>query len=161
MKAKLSLYALLFVLVVACSKDDDPIDIRKDAEGTYTYVGQMSYVDGSSLISLGSKYDFQGNIQVLLNNDGKTITVLDKSDNSVLCTGNTITQASNGFTFNVPSQTQTIDGKVYILAGYNGITLSGSKYHGMYDKAQKELKLFFSYEDSGITLVAYIRGVKQ
>ena len=59
-----------------------------------------------------------------------------------------IAEASNGFTFDIESQSANLDAdeEDETIEGENFFELDGTKYHGFYDSSKKELKFAVSVE---------------
>ena len=130
------------VLGFSCSKDDDEVkvDLRDQAIGSYdisgevvTGVGNYS-VDGVLVVS---KHASDQN-RMILSFEGGTFYA------------EKIAEASNGITFDIPTQEFTdSEGDKYFLKGSKKVTLGSSKYDGAYFSGDKEIKIGIvtEYED--------------
>lgn len=81
-----------------------------------------------------------------------------------------VTQANNGFTLDIASQTVNMDGQQVALSGYEGATLTSSsgavtKYDGLYVSGTKKLTSYFQFDmiidEDTYTVVIEIVGTKQ
>lgn len=146
MKTKLFPLALIFLF--ACSEDDP--DIRDQAIGTYNYNTTLYYIDGGSLEETG----ITASGTMIAEKDGSNISFKEGGEVSFKATK--IAAASNGFTFDVP--TQTVDGITF--NGYPGIDLAGILYHGMYEAQPKRITAFYQFTDDGVVYVLELIATK-
>jgi len=162
------LKSLLWVAIIAafsfsCSDDEDVIDVRAEAVGSYSYDLTAYVLDGTTL-------------QEFANSDGTFSVATDPANESGLIitegstkfTINKVTAASNGFTFDVPAQSVTDDGTKINISGYNGAQLvssggSTTLYNGVYISTTKKLTFYFKYTDPdlGATIVFEFDGTKK
>ncbi|MFZ1806870.1 MAG: hypothetical protein WAU36_06605 [Cyclobacteriaceae bacterium] len=137
------LFLFLAVVALSCSEDDP--DIRDQAVGTYNYTLKFYYLDGSTLEYLGSDFDDSGTMIV---EKSSTSSLIFKEGGTEQLRAEKIAAASNGFSFDVPSQTYEDDDISVTISGYNGIELDGTKYHGGYFSATKKIEVYFQFKDN-------------
>ncbi len=165
-KLKSLLWVALFATIAfSCSDDEEVVDVRAQAVGSYNYE-MTAYVINSSgaLTQFGSSDD--GTFSVA--NDPANESGLIISEGSTKFTANKVTLASNGFSFDVPAQTiKDDDGTTLSISGYNGISLtstggSATLYNGGYITSTKKFTFWFQTvdPDSGITVVFKFDGTK-
>jgi hypothetical protein len=150
---RLSWLYLLFILSVvglqSCGDDPEPDQVA-EASGTYNYKTKLYYVDGNSLEYLGSDFDESGTAIMTKTSTGFEV----KEGGDVQFRATKVAKASNGFTFDIETQTIDVDGTNVTVEGYDGAVLSGVKYNGLYISATKELTGYFKfdgvvYDDNG------------
>lgn len=150
-----SVLAMLFAVVLfyACSKKEEvkPQDLRAPIEGTYNYKVMFYQKNNGQLVYMGSQFDQLGTITSKKNAaDANMIDFLEGG--KVSFQANKLTHASNGTTFDVPSQNFKIDGDTYSATKYNGIQLGSSYYHGYYNPTDKKVKAYLKIQDSNIIM---------
>jgi hypothetical protein len=72
-------------------------------------------------------------------------------------TGINVTKAANGFTFDIPEQT---DGDGLTLEGFEMYELNGKKYDALYDKNDKTFSFAIAFEHEGVMGVVAVIGTK-
>ncbi len=136
------------VMLLTSCKKDEVIDPRDQIVGTYT--GKVNVLAKySEEPSLGLDDEtFEENVTIKIEKNASVkdeinITELD-ADGNTIYKANAVTDAINGVTFNIPSQTITESEVTYTISGYTNFTLGSSKYDGAYNSNTNILK--FGYE---------------
>jgi hypothetical protein len=147
----LSIILIAFITFLSsCSdeKEEVPVDPRDQAMATYNYRTKFYLVDtDGSLDYTGSGDDETGTFIVSKTTNGFEA----KEGGEVLFAGEKVAAASNGFTFDIPSQTISVDGVSFNVDGYDGVTLNGVKYNGMYEPGSDKMTAYF-YADVQVTV---------
>jgi hypothetical protein len=141
-KLPLSIILIVFTAFLSsCGDDKEPVDVRDDAMATYNYKTKYYYVNtNGDLEYTGSANDETGTFIVSKTTNGFEV----KEGGNVIFKGEKVAAASNGFTFDIPSQSLTVDGDAFTVNGYDGVTLGTVEYNGLYDKTSKKLTGYFS-----------------
>lgn len=138
---------LLFVFVAlvgfGCSKDKDEVkpDLRDQVTGSYDMEASFITTEGTFAIDgtiTVSKHGSDKNMLIA------TMDLGDLGDETIYL--NKIAEASNGLTFDVVSKKEIDeDGDEFTVTGLDGaVELGSSRYHGLYDKNDKEIKIGFT-----------------
>ena len=157
---------LLFVLIIslsACSKDDDKdnTDIRDQAVGTYNYTLDVAYYEDGELQLLPDLSD--SGIFTVKKNESDSKMIDFAEDGKVFFSGSKIAAASNGFTFDVPSQIIEVDelGQIGII-GLNLVELGSTYYNGVYFNSEKKIHCFFQTTLSNEQVLLFeVEAIKQ
>ncbi len=128
------------VLIFSGCSEDDPVDVRDQAMGTYNYTMDIYVLNGSSLIPL----ELQETGTVIASKTAQGFEV--KEGGEIAFVGSKIAEASNGFTFDIETQTVDVDGQTVTVEGYDGVELGSVKYNGFYDSSKKELIGYFQFD---------------
>jgi hypothetical protein len=156
-----------FCLLLSC-KEDDPIDVRKQAVGSYDYNGTGYYQNKSGLLLL-PKPDFTGTLDVALDPADDTGLLITESSDGVTSTykGHKLAATDNGFSFDIASRPIS-SGSTVIISGYQGYettTGGGSKipYHGGFVSDTNVFGFWWQYRDvnTGIVFVFHMEGTKK
>jgi hypothetical protein len=136
----LFLLAAMSFFILSCSDDDDK-DLQDQAAGTYNYKTKAYYLNGTSLLYLNEP-DLDDSGTIIFT---KTTTGFEmKEGGDLVFTASKLASATNGFTFDIESQTVKIDGGGdFTIDGYDGVTLGTVKYNGLYDKSKKQMTAYF------------------
>lgn len=147
---KTILFGLLALAIFSCSEDEEVVitDVRDQSLGTYNY--RIKFYDENGAYVSGA--DEIGTFVVKKNTaNDKTIDIEEGGE--MFFKGNKIETASNGFTFDVPSQTTTdADGVTITIIGYDGWDLAGTTYHGAYETVAKKITAYFEANYDGIII---------
>lgn len=148
----------------SCKEDDVVVDLRDNVVGTYNYNLKSYVFDGTNLTYLGADTDETGTMIVKKN--ATNAATLDFFEGAELqFQGNKIQEASNAVAFDIPSQTMTKDGITVDIRGFEYWDLGGTKYHGAYVTADKQISAAFQYTitvgGESVTFVATYEGTKQ
>lgn len=135
-------------------KNDDGSCIYKsdvtNALGDYSYSATFSCTDCADIA--GSK------ATVAQSGDHLTITFEAASDTNfdanTVITGNNITEASNGFTFDVKSGSIKGDQGDMNYKGYDAATLDDVNYNGLFDYDNDEITFGLEIDDNGSPIYA-------
>ncbi|HEY5823310.1 MAG TPA: hypothetical protein VIT44_03035, partial [Cyclobacteriaceae bacterium] len=109
-----------FCLLLSC-KEDDPIDVRKQAVGSYEYSGTAFYLNRSgALLSLPNS-DFKGSLDVAIDPANDSGLLITESSDGTTSTykGQKLAATDNGFSFDIASRPISA-GSTVILSGYEG-----------------------------------------
>jgi hypothetical protein len=151
MKTKLhslGFLALLAIVTLSCSKDDPKPDPRTAAMGTYNYTTKYYYINADNELEFtDDDLTETGTAIAAVTDNGFQISEGGKVQFKAV----KVTEASNGFTFDIESQTITEDGQTVTISGYEGATLttaggSVTKYDGVFLKADKKLEAYFQFQ---------------
>jgi hypothetical protein len=157
MKTKFIVFALLAFVLFNCSDDDEDKDIRDQAVGTYNYKTKSYYIENGQLVYTGSEYDVTGTVIVSKTSSGFEV----KEGGDVLYAGEKVAEASNGFTFDVKTQTvNDPDLGSITFEGYDGYSLNSVKYNGAYITNDKKLTGYVQWEYDGVIFVFEIVATK-
>jgi hypothetical protein len=165
MKTLKFLLPLLAVIVVSCSSDDPTPDVREQAMGTYNYTMKFYYLNGTALNVLPGISDEVGTFIATKTELGFEV----KEGGDLVYRGTKVASATNGFSFDIESQTVDIDGDTYTITGYDGVSLSSSggsstKYNGGYFTSTKKLDAYFKFNipttNGTVTAVIYVTATK-
>ena len=119
--------------LTSCSKDEDPeVDVREQAIGSY---------EGTVELLALSDFDLKYHEEAISFTVSKNNTsVIDISIDGDIIQGVKVKKASNGFTFDIESQSVNMDddAEKETIVGENFFELGGVKYNGMYDSGKKE-----------------------
>ncbi len=125
-------FLLLGFLVVfsSCSDDEVEPDLRENIVGNYMGMATMNtgFSTENTMSSISVTKDSNDKSRVLVNFDGVNLYAND------------ISEVSNGYVFNFPSQRVTVDGRSLTFSGNNGFEVSGAFYHGVFNKDDKRLQ---------------------
>ena len=133
----LTAWSLLFFVVFSCTEEET--DIRDKSVGTYDYKLKVYTVKGSTT-TRRSDLDDSGTMIVRKSANG--IEIVEGGD--VQFEGVKIAEASNGFTFDVPTQTvKDSKGNNIVIKGNESIKLGSVLYDGAYFADKKQLKTAF------------------
>jgi len=132
---KLFYVAFLLFGMSACS-DDETVDIRIQGNGDYTYSSVISL-----LSDLNQTANESGTIQVeSVGTNGLKFTFDKGASDELILNATGVTQASNGYVFNIQSTTeQDLDGDTFTISGTNTVTIDGLDYQGGFDSGSKQL----------------------
>jgi hypothetical protein len=134
------------IIIFSCSEEEKTPDPVAQAAGTYNYQTKMYLLSGSQLIHLGADTDDSGTAIVT-----KTATGFEvKEGGQIVFAGSKVAVASNGFTFDIESQTFAFDGISFEIEGYDGATLNGIKYNGLYESASGQLTGYMKFDSVAI-----------
>lgn len=147
-KLVVGMFALLPLLFVGCS-EDEPVDIRLAAVGEYSGTIKYYYLDGTTLVDFNQDENVE--FEVSKGSDAQTISIQILGSEFL---GTKVTEASNGFTFDINSG--IIDGVSF--SGYQGIILGSTKFDGRFEKNSERLTFFITDTEDGVTYVYRIQG---
>ena len=126
-------------LLAGCKDKNSVKDIRDSSSGTYTYQIMQYIFDGTTLtITPGEE-------------DSGTF-VLSKTDNGIelreagirILEGVNCRAGSGEFFFDIQEQQLGYDGQLIVITGFEGNSIQGEKYHGVYDQPSGEITAYFS-----------------
>ena len=125
----------------ACSEDDEDVDVRDQAIGTYDTTIEMGYVLEDKIYPLSTVLSdlSEGEVEDVLNEtftatlakSGNNLTFSSLEDNDSFVFYN-IEAASNGFTFDVEDYELKDEDMKLNLKGYDGASLGSTLYNGLY-----------------------------
>jgi len=154
------LLSIGLLTMTSCSKDEEEeeevvVDVRDQAIGSY---------DGETLIFLAT--DTGTAISTLdqdfsIKKSNNALSINFVIDGNVEFVGSKIAKGSNGFTFDIESQTFIDEGNTYTISGINLVELGGTKYHGAYETSSKEIGAAFNITKNGVNYVMLFGGTKQ
>lgn len=153
MKTKLFKTALLLSITFllglsSCTKEETVTDPRDQIVGTYTgkQIVSVSYSDFPVLDMTDVLETYNVTVKIEKSTTVKEeiiITEID-ADGNTTYKANAVTLASNGSTFNIPSQLVPFDETTNCtINGYTNVTLGSSKYDGVYFSDDKKISYGF------------------
>jgi len=162
--------ACLFVfwLLLSC-KEDDPVDVRKQAVGSYDYKGKAYYLNGSGVPSSLPNSDFNGTLDVAIDPADDTGLLITESSDGTTSTykGQKLAATDNGFSFDIASQPISANSNL-ILSGFEGYTTTKGggatvPYHGAFVSATHVFGFWWQYKNvnTGIVFVFHMEGSKK
>jgi hypothetical protein len=155
-KTILAILTVGTIMFTACSKEETkvtPTDVRDQAVGNYNSKIVSNYLVSGELIPIDSSTEI---LKVEKGTSSSTI-LIKESNGKLITTGSKIGAASNGFTFDI--DTQTIDS--ITLEGYNYFTLGSTKYHGGFISGINNLAFAYKATISGIPVIIVVECTKQ
>ncbi len=161
-------YLFAFCLLLSC-KEDDAIDVRKQAVGSYDYNGLAYYLNRSGELSSLPNSDFKGILEVALDPADDTGLLITETSDGTTSTykGQKLAATDNGFSFDIASRPISAGSSV-IISGYQGYettTGGGSKipYHGGFVSATNVFGFWWQYRNvnTGIVFVIHVDGNKK
>ena len=149
--SKTILYFLLLSFSIfsisSCDSDDDDIkDIREQATGNYSYTVEMIAYDG---LGNTESTTLDGNFAIKPSSSNST-SIEFIENGKVFLTGNKVTEAGNGFSFDLSSQTTEIEGQTVRIEGYNCVNLASVEYNGAYFNSEKKIRMGLKTKYNGI-----------
>ena len=140
--SKTILYFLLLSFSIfsisSCDSDDDDIkDIREQATEKYSYTVDMIAYDG---LGNTESTTLDGNFAIKPSSSNST-SIEFIENGKVFLTGNKVTEAGNGFSFDLSSQTTEIEGQPVRIEGYNCVNLASVEYNGAYFNSEKKIRM--------------------
>lgn len=148
------LIAMVTFTTTSCSEDDaETVDVRDQAIGSYE--GTLEIL---SLADLNVEYVEDAISFIVEKNDDNASTINISIDGDII-KGVKVAEASNGFTFDIETQSLNLDDDIEdeTIEGEDFFELGGTKYHGLYDSSKKEFSFAmsttfnFDTDDDGIT----------
>lgn len=134
--------SFLAAALLSCSDDDETPDPVSKAVGTYNYRIKFYILDGTKLLYLGASTDETGSAIL-----SKTLQGFEVKEGGVLFfAGSKVAVASNGFTFDIESQTVDMNGDDVVITGFDGATLGTVKYNGLYESASQKLTGYMQFD---------------
>lgn len=117
----------------SCGDDDDEVvDFRLASVGSYNYTSEITLKADANITDTDN-----GTLDVAINGSELSITL--DGDKLIL---NGVTEASNGYGFNINSITLTDgDGDNFVVRGVTSTTIGSSQYHGFFDSGSKQIRL--------------------
>ncbi len=132
----------------SCKKDDpepEPtpvVDIRDAAVGTYNGTISTFFIQNGQLVTTvlnGTELVPEQSINATVSKDNTNANAIKLEIDGDTFYGSKIAAASNGFSFDIESQ--TFSG--ITINGYNAITLGTSSYHGAYFATENKIEVGF------------------
>ena len=152
----------LGILFTSCSKDDDddstPVvtDVRDQAVGDYD--GKIYFFALSNTSVADSS--FEQNFTIKKNSDNP-LSIDFVIDGNTEIIGTKIAEASNGFSFDVEDQDFTMNGETVTVTGIDLFQLGGTKYHGAFEAASKEIGVAFEFSGTNFVGIIMFGGTKK
>ena len=150
------------VSVTSCTKAEEEVkeepmvDVREQAIGTYKGVFKLVHADDTTVVESTWSEDFG------VKKDPNNATAIDFiMDGKPGLKGVKISEASNGFSFDIASQTIEVDGQTYVVEGVNMIDLGGVKYHGAYHSGDKEIGAAMTITVNSVDMFLIFYGPKK
>lgn len=153
--------ALLFTACGSDDKTEDP-DVRDVAVGNYSGTTTYYWATDEGMIEDEETFGKPNSINGSVEKDSEQSSAIRLSFDGDVFYGNKISAASNGFTFDIESQ--TVEGVK--ITGYNVATLGTAEYNGLFLSDNKTLDfgikisvedfidLFFDEDDEDSWIVA-------
>jgi len=133
MKKLILSVATISVMFFSCAKVVDPVvDPRDQILGDYTGILSTTILRSKIPLAGADTTIVEPNMKFKVEKSGSDITM----DGIV---GTKVTNASNGATFNIVSQTRTVDGLAVPINGFTAFTLGSESFSGGYISATKQL----------------------
>ncbi len=159
---------LISTVFLSCKKKDPaPVDIRDQAIGNYDGTIYYFALDVTSLDDLTMALFKEDQDFSIAKNSGNPLTIDFIIDGEVAFMGSKITEASNGFPFDIVSQTFKDGGDIYDVFGEEIIDFGGTAYNGAYFARFRRIEAAFNitidFDGSGeeVDAILLFRGDKK
>ena len=168
MKSKFTILMFMIMSVVilssSCKKEEKVeveektpvVDVRVQSYANYN--GNMKlYLKSTMTLLHDSDFVFS-----VVRNPIDDLSILIVSNSETMFKGSKIAKASNGFTFDIESQSFVVkSGDEVTIVGQNSVELNGTKYHGVYSSSDKKMQTAFTFSSNGVVFIGTIEGTKK